>query len=410
MAGIARCWSDVLRNPPVFGAIVVAVYFLAILPTLVYRNFDFSVFIVAGDRYVDATKVASPILIRPNSDGYDGQFYYRLAMAPFSLEQRAFGVAFDSPAWRTQRIAYPLIAWSLSLGRPAWAPVSLVFANLIGLAAIGFFASRLAARLRLGFQPALLVVLWPGFIISLMHDTTEIVAAAFLLGALDFYYAKRMLWFACLGALATLTRETSILALGGILLFELVQIWRHGLTRETVYRVVVCAASLTPYLIWRQAQQVIWGGLLTENAIRDLYWPLLGTFKALIDVFTNARLSTPGRHWFISTSFDAAGIMFLLTFIALNLRHIFVGQINNVAKPLIFGWLPILVLVMSLQPNAPLASPTEYFRAFSECFVIGSFVLFLQWNTQTLRNLVLAATTLLWIGACVQTSLTRPFL
>jgi len=411
MAGIVRGWCQLSRNPLVFGAAVMVAYFVAILPVLIYRDFDFSVFIVAGDQMVNANEVASPIIIRTNSGGYDGEYYYRLALAPFSLQQRAFGVAFDVPALRMLRIGYPIIAWGLSLGQAAWVPMSLVFTNLIGLGAIAFFASRITIRLRLDFQAALLVALWPGFIVTLMHDTTEIVAAALLLATLDFYFAGKILWFGFLGALATLTRETSILALAGILFFELVRFWRQGFAREAMYRVLICGFSLIPYLLWRQAQQLFWDASPAEAAIPNLHWSLTGPLEALRDIITNARISTPGRHWFISTSFDAVSIMFVLMFIALGLWHVLVcRRANDAARALVFAWLPVLALMMSLTPNGPWTDPTAYFRAFTECFVIGSFILFLEPNTKLLRGLVLIAVALLWIGACGQTSLTQPFL
>ena len=46
------------------------------------RGFDPGVLGVAGDQYTDARRV--PLPVEQHSAGYDGQFYYRLAMNPFT--------------------------------------------------------------------------------------------------------------------------------------------------------------------------------------------------------------------------------------------------------------------------------------------------------------------------------------
>src|SRR5581483_2374315 len=117
----------------------------------------------------------------------DSQFYYRLALAPLDGRDPLYGVTMDDPAYRTQRIAYPLLAWAASFGHPRLVPFA--------------------------------IALWPGFLVTLTHDTTEIVFAAFMLAALDQYFAGRLWLFAILGAVATLVRETGELILGGLFLY-----------------------------------------------------------------------------------------------------------------------------------------------------------------------------------------------
>jgi hypothetical protein len=393
-----------LRKSLAFAAAVAIAYVVAILPVLVFRDFDASIFIVAGDKFVDANKVASPIVIRKNDAGYDGQFYYRLALAPFSLQQRAFGVTFDAPTYRMQRIGYPLIAWGLSLGRADWVPAALVLANLIGLAAIALFAWRITVRLRLNVRTALVIVLWPGFIVTLMHDTTEIAAAALLLAAVDFYLAGRMVWFGVLGALTTLTRETSILALAGIFFFEAVRFWRDGFTREAARRVLICGTSLMPYLLWHQAQNILWD-YPSDGIADNLRWPFMGPLQALNSMFTGARAALHGRHPLISTTFDAVGLLCLFMLSALMLwRSFAVCRAGSAANVLVFGWLPLLVLMMCLAAGGPWIDPTAYFRAFTECFVLGSFILFSEPQSKFLRNLVFVGIALLWVGAWGQAS------
>ena len=207
------------RSPLLFAVAVLAIYIAAIMPALLRQGFDTSVFIVAGDQHVDAAQLPSPIYVRPNSDGYDGQFYYRLALAPFDLRQLLDGIKVDAPAWRMKRMVYPVLAWALSLGQPRLVPLALLLINLAGIAAIALFAARLTRRLELPALVPFAIMLWPGFVVTLTHDTTEILSTAFLMAALDRYFAGRLVALAVLGAIATLTRETSALVLGGLLHF-----------------------------------------------------------------------------------------------------------------------------------------------------------------------------------------------
>jgi hypothetical protein len=393
-----------LRKPLAFSAAIAIAYFCAILPVLIQRDFDASIFIGAGDKFVDPAKVASPVVIRKNDAGYDGQFYYRLALAPFSLQPQAFGVAFDAPAYRMRRIGYPLLAWALSVGEAKWVPATLVLVNLLGLAAIAFFSWRVSVRLGLPRQTAWLVVLWPGFIVTLMHDTTEIVATALLLAALDSYFARRMLRFGVLAAVATLTREVAILALAGILIFETIRFWRDGFTREAGLRVLICAASLVPFLLWNQTLNILWDDPQAGIA-NNLGWPFLGPLEAIKSIVAGTRMAMRGRHPLMSAAFDAAGILCLLAFCALVLWRVFaLRRAGDTIRPLLFAWPPLFALMMCLTAAGPWSDPTAYFRAFTECFVVGSLILFTQPQSKVLRGLVLAGAALLWIGAWAQTS------
>ena len=76
---------------------------------------------VIGD-YFQAPQIwTSQTLIHRGSVGYDGQFYYYIAHDPFILGQSYNHI--DFPAYRYQRIIYPLTAWLLSFGQPKVDPL-----------------------------------------------------------------------------------------------------------------------------------------------------------------------------------------------------------------------------------------------------------------------------------------------
>src|SRR5215472_11587855 len=77
------------------------------------------------------------------ANGYDGQFYYRLALDPTNLRPIAYGITWDH-AFRLQRIGYPALTWLFSLGQHKLTPIVLVAVNVLALGAIGLLGGMLA--------------------------------------------------------------------------------------------------------------------------------------------------------------------------------------------------------------------------------------------------------------------------
>ena len=80
-----------------------------------FAHGDITHFIDAGSSFVNSAKAPRGLAIVPGS-GYDGEFYYRLALDPANLHRTAFGITFDT-AFRLQRITYSAIAWLFAGGR-----------------------------------------------------------------------------------------------------------------------------------------------------------------------------------------------------------------------------------------------------------------------------------------------------
>jgi hypothetical protein len=78
--------------------------------------------------------------VRPR---YDGQFFYRLALAPADLRLEAQGVRLDT-ALRRQRPGYPALAWLLSCGRPTLVAWALLVVNVLGLGVLGLLGGLAA--------------------------------------------------------------------------------------------------------------------------------------------------------------------------------------------------------------------------------------------------------------------------
>jgi hypothetical protein len=184
---------------------------------------DVSRMVLAGGGGVDPSRVPPGLTVIPNIGGYDGMMFYRLALDPFTCEQDAHGIKLDEPAYRHQRILYPLILWVLSLGNPERVPLLMPVVNLLGIAVMAAAAGALAMHYGLSPFWGLVFPLYPGFLVTFSRDTSEIAAWAFASCAMWAFAAKR--WKLCTVLLcgAMLTRETTLIlaiGIGGVWLFR----------------------------------------------------------------------------------------------------------------------------------------------------------------------------------------------
>lgn len=151
--------------------------------------------------------------------GYDGQFNYYIALDPSPASVSA---RLDVPAYRYQRILYPLLARALALGRPAWIPWTLLGLNLLAHAlGTGLVATWLRDK-GLNRMYALAYGLWIGLLAPVGLDLNEPLSFALIAAAWLLWSRERTVPAAvCLG-LALFAKETALVfwaaALAGSLL------------------------------------------------------------------------------------------------------------------------------------------------------------------------------------------------
>jgi hypothetical protein len=145
------------------------------------------------------------------TEGYDGQFYYALARAPWQVHERGF----DSAPIRHKRILYPALAWAFSGGgepyRLLWVLPSLNLLAITGLAGLGAFLA-----LRQGLSP------WWGVLLPLacnagmpaLRDLTDTLSTFLVAGLLVAWLLRGPWWSLALwGTLAALCREQNVAVL-----------------------------------------------------------------------------------------------------------------------------------------------------------------------------------------------------
>ena len=186
-----------------------------------------------GTRYAEG--------VEGGTEGYDGQFALYIALDP---DPERVAPKLDVPAYRYQRILYPLLARGLAAGNPSAIPWTLVFVNLaahtVGTLLICALLDSYGQPLRYGLAYGL----WVGLVAAVGLDLHE--PLAFMLVAAAWWARRnhRALRGAVWIGLALFAKETS-------LIFWAAWILADGLSRETRRNALALALAGLPFLLWQ---------------------------------------------------------------------------------------------------------------------------------------------------------------
>ncbi|MEA3377276.1 MAG: hypothetical protein U9R72_13885 [Chloroflexota bacterium] len=215
--------------PPSPGFLALLICCLVVALVMRTHGCDPMAFTLTGERFASG----DPSGVK----GYDGQFAYYIAVDPAGARDHL-----DNPAYRYQRILYPLLARFLSLGRPAIVPWALLFINLVSISVSTELLGRLLARHDLSSYLALLLPLWLGQIFALRADLNEPLSYLLVIAALWWYERERYTLSAAAIAASALAKEAGLLFLPPIVL---VMVLRKRWSLALRYVVIVCL----PYLL-----------------------------------------------------------------------------------------------------------------------------------------------------------------
>ena len=250
-----------------------------------------SLFIMAGHVYTHRAQLPRGLLLVPSA-GYDGQFYYRLALDPTNWHATAFGITMDQ-SYRYTRIGYPVLAWIFSLGQHQLVPVVLVVLNLLGVAAMAMLGGVFARQSGRHALWGLAFAAYFGLVISVGRDTAEPLAEACLLGGLLAFRRGGTPMYLLATALFTygaITRETILFAPAAIAVTRLIAIARRRSTPGLADLTWVVPAAVYG-LVELAVHFVVKGEFpLLANSSRNLTVP----FTALVDAlkYNAAHINT----------------------------------------------------------------------------------------------------------------------
>ncbi len=187
--------------------LVVAVFLAGYLGLTLARNGgDPLAFARLGEGFANGQPLGEP--------GYDGQFAYWMAMDPRPVFAARH---MDVPAYRYQRVLYPLLAGALALFSPALIPWTLVGINFAAQVWLTWLVEQwLTAHGRSRWY-ALIVGLWAGLVMSVRLDLSEPLCFALVMAALLAWRVERWWVAGAALALALLAKETSLLFLIALL-------------------------------------------------------------------------------------------------------------------------------------------------------------------------------------------------
>lgn len=373
-------WSTVVVAALAYGWFVVTL--------LSGARFDPSHFVVAGDLFCDAREApASLRTIEKRSSGYDGQFYYRLSVDPFTRAKKEHGIEIDAPPYRHQRILYPLLTWVLSgFGRQQAVPWALIGTNLLGLLVIAYAASAIMKRAGRHALWGLLVALYPGFLFTLRADLTEITEASMLVLAVHELQRRRQGSGVLFLSLAVLAKEVALLAPATALALFVWERVRRDRRDRTIHWTTWCVPLLV-FCAWQGVLRLVWGQFPMSAAQQLNGTPFTAVVAFVARVIPPRNLTH--RNW--TTELIYQGILAVFA-IATARRSPLPGWMR-------LGALAYLVLGLALNKDIWLED-TGFMRALAEFATLA--LLSVGATEATGKALLLSLTTATWVVVAIR--------
>jgi hypothetical protein len=173
--------------------------------------------------------------------GYDGQFTYYIARSPGGAS-----ACLDVPAYRYQRILLPMAGRALAFGNEALLPLAFVIINLAALVGATRLLEDLLADLKVSRWYALVYGLFIGVFMSVRLSTAEPLAYGLVILAIWSGQRGNGWGEAVAYALAALAKETALVFVAGVLLYDLLERrWTHALRLALVAGLPFAAWQLT---------------------------------------------------------------------------------------------------------------------------------------------------------------------
>ncbi len=250
---------------------------------------DITRFILVGRHFATPSQLPPGVAVAPTY-GYDGQFFYRLALNPVNFSHIAYGIRVDQP-YRYMRIGYPWLTWLVSFGQHVLVPVMLVVINIVAIGAIGYLGGLFA---RQGGRHALAGLVLPayfGLLTSLSRDTAEPLAAACLLGGLLAIRARRPVLAGLLLAYGALTRESVMVAVAAVAIVDLIGVLRRRRSVRPGRDDLAWALPTAAFVAWQVVVKVAVGRFpLLVDADGNTGSPFITPLKAVEHNLTHINL------------------------------------------------------------------------------------------------------------------------
>jgi hypothetical protein len=248
--------------PTLISVLFASVY---ILWRLACASWDPVVLAQIGSRFAEGDPTGS--------EGYDGQFAYYITA---DLNPATVSEHLDVPAYRYQRILYPLLARLAAGGNPVGIPWTLLAVNLLVHAIGTWVVTQILLDGGLSSWYGLIYGLWVGLIASVGHDLYEPLAFALIAGGFLARARGRDLLGAALFGLSLFAKETTLIFWGAVLFSDILQ-------RKSLRSIVGLLAGGAVFALWQVWLWRVFGapGLVSGGAKATPFeWiPLMGLLR-----------------------------------------------------------------------------------------------------------------------------------
>ena len=273
------------------AAFVVALAAITARLVLVFGR-DVTALIRVGSRFADAAQVPAGVRVFSNDTGYDGQFYYRMALGPADLHRTAFGITMDYP-YRFMRIGYPALAWLISAGQHSFVPFALAAINVVAIGVLGLLGGMLARESGRHAMWGLLLAGYFGLMTGLARDLTEPLGAVCLLAGILAYRRRHPLLAAAAFACGSLTRETVLVAPAALFIVRAV-----GMARRRTRPSAGDLAWIIPAAVFAAWEVVVKAATgvfpILSDGGKNAGVPLYPAIHAVLQNFTHPAAPIPG--------------------------------------------------------------------------------------------------------------------
>jgi hypothetical protein len=355
------------------GILLVLAVVFVLVRLAVAGHGDISTFVQAGTDFVNPVRAPHGLAIRPGS-GYDGQFYYRLALEPWNFAWSAHGVTFDF-ALRRQRIVYSWLTWIFSGGQATAVPYVLVCVNVAMLSLMGFFSGKWAQSLGRHALWGLLPAGYFGIVWSLDRDLTEITTITLVVAGIVAWRADRFVLAGVAFAGAVLSRETAMLVVAALVVTRVLDIVRR---RDRIGR--SDSAWVIPLVVfagWQAMCLAVYGTLPLTSEDQNAGIPLSGAIHVVGGWMEHPKLTN---------LLELIQLLMLITVVILASLHLRDSRSSSFEKlAFVFAVLLLAVLSSSIWNNDP-----REFRTMVDVFALGSGVLL---GSRSFRPLVITGLT-----------------
>jgi hypothetical protein len=343
------------RDAPAWlvGAAGLAISVAIALRVLIPYGMDPTIFLALGEDAPIQTAYARELLgkvdVRPGG-GHDGKYFFAQANDPWYLEPERNAVVLDRPAYRGQRMLFPVIAGGFGLFPPGVTVWAMLVTNLLAMAIGAMLAAKLAESWGGATWLGLLVPLNIGLLFELEIGGAGILAYACCLGALYALVIDRTWLASFLFAAAGLSREVMVLFAVGVFVLW----WLER--RELPWRLVI--APLVAMAVWYVYLHVRLAGIRgVGQGTENFAAPFLGIVEAL-------------RSWIR----DPIELLYNLPLLAIV--FVFVPIALRSRLPIAWGALPFVALATILSVNV-WREPFDLSRAVAPLLTAVPFLIIL---------------------------------